>query len=199
MNLAAGSSVSATNTIALFAGYDAAAGTYAPPGATLTASGTLSAPSIALSAGGAIDATGTMTGAVAQMPFLANPPPPPPPPPPTPPPTLAQCIAAPGLSGCAAVLPSLAACSVSPGLSGCAAVVSPTTAGSNAAPMIEATNSYIIALNTTSTTLLNAVTSGQGDSPSSTGGTGNTSNSSTTSTSNTAATNNGSVKKLYCN
>jgi filamentous hemagglutinin family protein len=192
MDLAAGSSVSATNAIALFAGYDAAAGTYAPPGATLTASGTMSASSIALSAGGAIDATGTMTGAVSQMPFLANPPPPPPPP------TLAQCIATPGLSGCAAVLPSVAACAASPGLAGCAAVVSPASAGSNATPVIEASNSYIIALNTASTMLLNGGTSSQGDSPSSTGGTGNTSNPGTNST-NTAATNNGTVKKLYCN
>jgi filamentous hemagglutinin family protein len=86
MDLAAGSSVSATNAIALYAGYDAAAGTYALPGETLTASGTLSAPSIALSAGGTIDATGTMTGVVTQMPFLANPPPTPPTPPPPPPP-----------------------------------------------------------------------------------------------------------------
>jgi filamentous hemagglutinin family protein len=89
MDLAAGSSISATNAIALYAGDDA--GTYAPPGSTLTAAGTLSASSIALSAGGAIDATGTMTGAVTQMPNLANPPvaPPPPPPPPvsTPPAT----------------------------------------------------------------------------------------------------------------
>jgi filamentous hemagglutinin family protein len=192
MNLAAGSSVSATNAIALFAGYDAAAGTYAPPGATLTASGTMSASSIALSAGGAIDATGTMTGAVTQMPFLANPPPPPPPP------TLAQCITTPGLSGCAAVLPSVAACAASPGLAGCAAVVSPANAGSNATPVIEATNSYIIAINTASTTLLNS-TSTQADSSSSTGGTGNASNSDTKATSNTGATNNGNVKKLYCN
>jgi filamentous hemagglutinin family protein len=86
MDLAAGSSVSATNAIALYAGDDA--GTYAPPGSTLTAAGTLSASSIALFAGGAIDATGTMTGTVTQMPNLANPPatPPPPVPPPVPPP-----------------------------------------------------------------------------------------------------------------
>ena len=193
MDLAAGSSVSATNAIALFAGYDAAAGTYAPPGATLTASGTLSAPSIALSAGGAIDATGTMTGAVTQMPFLANPPPPPPPP------TLAQCITTPALSGCAAVLPSVAACTASPGLSGCSAVVSPSSAGSNEAPVIQASDSYIIAANTTITTLLNSGAPNPGDPQSSTGGTGDASNSGTKATSNTSATNNANVKKLYCN
>jgi hypothetical protein len=192
MDLAAGSSVSATTAIALFAGFDAAAGTYAPPGAMLTASGTLSASSIALSAGGAIDATGTMTGAVTQMPFLANPPPPPPPP------TLAQCTTTPGLTGCAAVLPSVAACTASPGLAGCSAVVPPATAGSNSAPVMDAINSPIIAINTLSTMLLGSGTS-QGDSSSSTGGTGNTSNSGTKSASNTGATNNGNVKKLYCN
>ena len=193
MDLAAGSSVSATNAIALFAGYDAAAGTYAPPGATLTASGTLSAPSIALSAGGAIDATGTVTGTATQMPFLANPPSPPTPP------TLAQCVATPGLSGCAAVLPSVAACAASPGLSGCSAVVSPSSAGSNEAPVIQASDSYIIAANTETIMLLNSGTSNQGDPQSSTGATGDASNSGTKATSNTSATNNANVKKLYCN
>jgi filamentous hemagglutinin family protein len=123
MNLAAGSSVSATKAIALYAGYDAAAGTYAPPGATLTAAGTLSAPSIALFSGGPIDATGTMTGLSTQMPFLA----------PGAAPTLTQCIAAPTLAGCAGVLPSVAQCTATPSTPGCS-VVLPTLAQCTAAP-----------------------------------------------------------------
>jgi filamentous hemagglutinin family protein len=193
MDLAAGSSVSATTAIALYAGYDAAAGTYAPPGATLTAAGTLSAPNIALFSGGAIDATGAMTGAVTQMPFLAAPPPPPPPP------TLTQCIANSTLAGCAAVLPSAAQCAATPGLPGCTAVTPPTSAGSNGSPVTQVSTSYIIAINTEVNALTGGVASAQGDSSSSSGGTSGTSTAETNNISNTGASNNAATKKLYCN
>jgi filamentous hemagglutinin family protein len=228
MDLAAGSSVSATNAIALYADYDAATATYAAPGATLTAAGTLSAPSIALFSGGAIDATGTMTGVSTQMPFLATPPPP----------TLTQCIAAPTLAGCAAVLPSvaqctatpsmpgcgvvlptlaqctatpalagcgtvlpsIAKCTVTPGAVGCTAVVPPATAGINTAPLLQASTTNIIVLNTEPSILLNGGTINQADSSSSTGGTsGDSTAGMKTTTSNTSATNNAPAKELYCN
>lgn len=227
MDLAAGSSVSATNAIALYADYDVANATYAPPGATLTAAGTLSAPSIALFSGGAIDATGTMTGVSTQMPFLAT----------TAPPTLTQCIAAPTLAGCAAVLPSvaqctatpsmpgcsvvlptlaqctatpaltgcgavlpsIAKCTVTPGAAGCLAVVPPATAGINTAPLLQASTASIIVINTEPSLLLNGGTSTPADSPSSTGGTSAASTGGTTAISNTSITNNAPAKKLYCN
>jgi filamentous hemagglutinin family protein len=228
MDLAAGSSVSATNAIALYADYDVATATYATPGATLTAAGTLSAPSIALFSGGAIDATGTMTGVSTQMPFLAT----------APPPTLTQCIAAPTLAGCAAVLPSVAqctatpsapgcsvvlptvaqcsaapmapgcsvvlppivTCTVTPGVFGCSGIVAPSNAVVNTSPPLQAINANIIAINTQSITLLNVGTAPQADSSNSTGGTsGDSTAGIKTTTSNTGATNNAPAKKLYCN
>jgi len=228
MDLAAGSSVSATNAIALYADYDAATATYATPGTTLTAAGTLSAPSIALFSGGAIDATGTMTGVSTQKPFLATPPPstltqciaaptlagcaavlpsvaqctaaPSAPGCSVVLPTLAQCTATPTLAGCGAVLPSIAQCTVTPGAVGCSAVVPLLHAGINASPPLQAINANIIAINTQSITLLNVGTSPQADSSSSTGGTsGDSTAGMKTITSNTGATNNAPAKKLYCN
>lgn len=210
MDLAAGSSVSATTAIALYADYDAATATYATPGATLTAAGTLSAPSIALFSGGAIDATGTMTGVSTQMPFLATPPPP----------TLTQCIAAPTLAGCAAVLPtlaqctatptlagcgavlpSIAQCTAAPGAAGCLAVVPPLTAGLNSeSPSVQAINAITIAVNTESGTLLTGGFSIPADSSSSNGGTSAASPGGTKTTSNTGTTNEPKpATKLYCN
>jgi filamentous hemagglutinin family protein len=228
MNIAAGSSVSASNAIALYAGYDAATATYAAPGPTLAAGGSLTAPTIALFAGGAIDTTGTTIGMVTQKPFLSLPALP----------TLTQCIAAPALAGCSAVLPSLAqcttapttagcnvvlpslaqcssapatagcgavlpsvaACTVTPGLAGCVAVLPPTSAGSSASPAGQPTTSVIIALNTQVNTLIAA---GSAPSRSSSSSGGDTSSTSTTApsptTTNTGTPSNVAAKKLYCN
>jgi hypothetical protein len=194
MDLAAGSSVSATSAIALYADYDVATAAYATPETTLTAAGALAAPTIALFSGGAIDATGTMTGVSTQMPFLAT----------GGIPTPAQCTADPALAGCAPVAPpapvppSAAQCAATPGLAGCAADVPATNAGSNAAPVLQVSNTYIIAINTESSTLLAGGSSTSGDSPSSSGGEGAPSTGGTKTTSNTGTTNE-PAKKLYCN
>ena len=203
LDLPAGSSVSATQAIALYADYDAATATYAAPGATLTAAGTLTAPTIALFSGGAIDATGTMTGTVTQTASLAAPPPPPPPP------TLSACIANSTLAGCAAVLPSVAACMATPGLAGCTVVIVAASAGSNEAPLVQPSTAVIIAVNTQLTTLTNGTVSLDAESSSSAGGTspGSTaaqSGTTNTSTTNTSTTNAGNPsdrpgQKLYCN
>lgn len=149
MDLAAGSSVSASSAIALYAGYDSVTETYPLPGAALTAAGTLAAPSIALYAGGPIDATGTMTGAT-QMPNLAYPP---------------------------AAKPTPVSSSASDG---------------SGDPILQASNTVIIAIDTTLTTLVSSGTSVGGNN----GGSSPTSN---TNGPNTGGTNNVAAKKLYCN
>lgn len=197
MDVAAGSSVSATSAMALYADYNVATGAYAAPGTTLTVAGTLTAPTIALFSGGAIDMTGTLTGSSSQMPYLAASPAPP---------TLTQCLAQPTLAGCAAVLPSAAVCAADPGLSGCTAVVPASNAGSNTAPVTQVSSSYIIAVNMEVNVLTGGGNSSQGGSSSSTGGTGDASTAGTgastagtKTTSNTETTNNAPAKKLYCN
>jgi hypothetical protein len=96
------------------------------------------------------------------------------------------------------VPPSAAQCAATPGLAGCAADVPATNAGSNAAPVLQVSNTYIIAINTESSTLLAGGSSTSGDSPSSSGGEGAPSTGGTKTTSNTGTTNE-PAKKLYCN
>jgi hypothetical protein len=193
MDLEAGSSVSATKAVALYADYDAASAAYAPPGTTLTAAGTLSAPAIALFSGGAIEASGVMAGMVTQMPFLAS----------LPPPTLMQCEIDSTLAGCAAVLPSVAACTATPGLAGCAVVLPIMSTGSSASPVSQASNVLINLVNTQVITLTTANRT-DGGSSSSSGGTSADSTGDKSGTPNasppTASTSkNAPAKELYCN
>jgi filamentous hemagglutinin family protein len=125
MLLNAGSSITATNGVALYAGYDAASGSYVSSAGTLTADGSISGSTIDLFAAGAINISGAMTGVLTQTPlqFSSTPPPP----------SLAQCIAAPALAGCSSVLPTLAQCTTAPTTLGCS-VVLPTLAQCTAAP-----------------------------------------------------------------
>ncbi|MDB6087941.1 MAG: filamentous hemagglutinin family outer membrane protein [Gammaproteobacteria bacterium] len=131
MVLSAGAVVSATDAVWLSAGYDVSSGTYASSNA-LTIDGNVSGVTVALFAGGAIGITGQVTGVVTQMPLQY--------PPTSLAPSLAQCIAAPTLAGCSAVLPTLAECSAAPQTPGCSVVlpslaqctVAPTSAGCTA-------------------------------------------------------------------
>jgi hypothetical protein len=125
MLLNAGSTITATNGVALYAGYDAASGTYVSSAGTLTADGSISGSTIDLFAAGTINISGTMTGVLTQTPLQYSSTPPPP--------TLAQCIAAPALAGCSSVLPTLAQCTAAPTTLGCS-VVLPTVAQCTAAP-----------------------------------------------------------------
>jgi filamentous hemagglutinin family protein len=125
MLLNAGSTITATNGVALYAGYDAASGTYVSSAGTLTADGSISGSSIDLFAAGAINISGSMTGVLTQTPLQFSTTPPPP--------SLAQCIAAPALAGCSSVLPTLAQCTTAPTTLGCS-VVLPTVAQCTAAP-----------------------------------------------------------------
>jgi hypothetical protein len=100
MLINAGSAIMASGPVALYAGYDAAGGTYVGSPNTLTVNGSVSGASIGLFAGGAIAVAGTLTGSVTQMPSLYSPP--------TPPPRLEQCAANPTLPGCSSVLPPVA-------------------------------------------------------------------------------------------
>ena len=118
MTVSSGYTITATDAVALNAGY--AGGTYAASNNTLTVNGSVSGATVGLSAGGAITVGGTLTGTVTQSPNLYTAPPPPPP-------TLDQCIANPALPGCSAVLPTLAQCTATPTLAGCTAVL-PTLA-----------------------------------------------------------------------
>jgi filamentous hemagglutinin family protein len=108
-------------------------------------------------------------------------------------PTLAQCEASPAAAGCTVVLPTLAQCEANPSVAGCATGVAAIQA--QATPTILASDSYIIALNTESSTLLNGGTPGSGPNAS----TGSNSSAGNAGTTNTGATNNDTAKKLYCN
>jgi filamentous hemagglutinin family protein len=125
MLLNAGSTITATNGVALYAGYDAASSTYVSSGGSLTADGSVTGATIDLFAAGAIKITGLMTGVLTQTPLQYSAPPPPP--------SLAQCIANPALAGCSAVLPTLAQCTATPTAAGCS-VVLPTLAQCTATP-----------------------------------------------------------------
>ncbi len=128
MTVGSGYTITATDAVALNAGYSG--GTYAASNNTLTVNGSVSGATVGLSAGGAITVGGTLTGTVTQSPNLYT----------APPPTLDQCIANPALPGCSAVLPTLAQCTATPALAGCTAVLptlaqctlTPTQAGCSA-------------------------------------------------------------------
>ncbi len=122
MLLNAGGDITATDEVALYAGYDAASGTYTSSDGTLTIEGNVSGSTVGLFAGGAITTSGTLTGVVTEMPSLYSALP-----------SLAQCIATPNLPGCSAVLPPLTTCAVSPTTAGCS-VVLPTLAMCMASP-----------------------------------------------------------------
>jgi filamentous hemagglutinin family protein len=125
MLITAGYSVTATDGVALYGGYDVASGTYANSANSLTVDGNVTGSTIGLFAGGTISATGTLSGIVTQNPSLYTAPPSLP--------SLAQCIATPTLEGCAAVLPSIAQCTSTPTAPGCS-VVLPTLAQCTATP-----------------------------------------------------------------
>jgi filamentous hemagglutinin family protein len=124
MLINSGFSITATDAIALHAGYDAAGNTYSSTPQSLAINGDLYGASVGLFASGAINMAGTVSGVLTQMPSLAPSPP-----------TLAQCVATPALPGCAAVLPSAAQCTATPTLAGCA-VVLPTLAQCSATPTL---------------------------------------------------------------
>jgi filamentous hemagglutinin family protein len=115
MTISSGYTITATDAIALNAGYSG--GTYAASNNTLTVNGSVSGSTIDLSAGGPIYIGGTLVGTVTQSPNSYT----------APPPTLDQCIANPALPGCSSVLPTLAQCTATPTLAGCS-VVLPTLA-----------------------------------------------------------------------
>ena len=115
MTIGSGYTITATDAVALNAGYSG--GAYAASNNTLTVDGSVSGSTIGLSAGGPIYVGGTLIGTVTQSPNLYTPPPP----------TLDQCIANPALAGCSSVLPTLAQCTATPALAGCS-VVLPTLA-----------------------------------------------------------------------
>jgi filamentous hemagglutinin family protein len=118
--------ITATNEVALYAGYDAVSGTYASDG-SLTVDADVSGSTVGLFAGGEITSSGTMTGVVTETPSLYSQLPQLP--------SLAQCIATPNLPGCSAVLPTLATCTASPTTAGCG-VVLPTLAACTISPGI---------------------------------------------------------------
>jgi filamentous hemagglutinin family protein len=122
MLLSAGALITATNEVALYAGYDAASQTYTNSGNTLTVDGDVSGTTIGLFAGGTITTSGTLTGVVTQTPSLYKGPL-----------SLAQCIVTPSLPGCSALLPTLAQCTVAPSTPGCSAVL-PTLAACTTDP-----------------------------------------------------------------
>ncbi len=62
MLLNTGSTITAANGVALYAGYDVASSTYVSSGGTLTADGSVTGATIDLFAAGAINITGSMTG-----------------------------------------------------------------------------------------------------------------------------------------
>jgi filamentous hemagglutinin family protein len=126
MTIGSGYTITATDAVALNAGYSG--GAYAASNNTLTVNGSVSGTTVGLSAGGAITVGGTLTGTVTQSPNLYTAPPPPPP-------TLDQCIANPALPGCSAVLPTLAQCTSAPTTPGCS-VVLPTLAQCTATPTL---------------------------------------------------------------
>jgi filamentous hemagglutinin family protein len=125
MLITAGYSVTATDGVSLYGGYDVATGTYANSANSLTVDGNVTATTIGLFAGGTISANGTLSGVVTQSPSQYAVPPSLP--------SLAQCIATPTLEGCAAVLPSIAQCVSTPTAPGCS-VVLPTLAQCTATP-----------------------------------------------------------------
>ena len=127
IDVSAAFSVTGTNGVALYAGYNPVSNTYAGSNNTLSVEGSVSGSTVTLSAGGAIDVTGTVTGTLTQTPnqYASVPPPP----------TLQQCIANPSLSGCGAVLPTLSQCEAAPSTLGCS-VVLPTLAQCTATPTV---------------------------------------------------------------
>ena len=129
MLITTGYSVTATDGVSLYSGYDVSTGTYANSNNSLTVDGIVSGSTIGLFAGGTISANGTLSGVVTQNPsqYAVSPSLP----------SLSQCIATPTLEGCAAVLPSIAQCTSTPTAPGCSVVlptlaqctVTPTAAG----------------------------------------------------------------------
>lgn len=111
MLLNADADITATNEVAMYAGYDSASAAYTSDG-TLTVDADVSGSTVGLFAGGEITSSGTLTGVVTETPSLYSALP-----------SLAQCIATPGLPGCSAVLPTLQTCTVSPATAGCSVVL----------------------------------------------------------------------------
>jgi len=105
-------------------------------------------------------------------------------------PTFAQCQANTAVAGCSVVLPALAQCELSPSTPGCSSVLPPIV--TQATPAILASNSYVIAINTESSNILNGNEGGiSPTAPNASAG--------ILPTNNTGATNNGSAQKMYCN
>jgi filamentous hemagglutinin family protein len=125
MLVGSGYTVTATDGVSLYAGYDASSGTYTGSSNSLSVAGSVSGSTVSLFSGGAINVTGTVAGALTQMPLQYSSVPTPP--------TLSQCIATPTLAGCSAVLPSLAQCTSTPTAPGCS-VVLPTLAQCTSTP-----------------------------------------------------------------
>jgi hypothetical protein len=113
--------ITATNEVALYAGYDAASGAYTSD-SSLTVEANVAGSTVGLFAGGEITRSGTLTGAVTETPSLYSTLP-----------SLAQCVATPTLLGCSAVLPTLATCAATPTVPGCS-VVLPTLGMCTATP-----------------------------------------------------------------
>ena len=123
-------------------------------------------------------------------------------------PTLAQCTSTPTLAGCNAVLPTIAACSSNPSASGCTAVVPPVVQTTVSAPVTQAINSTVSLLNTTTGVMstlaggalsTTTTTPSSGQSGTASGGDATKTDKTSSTTTNTGATNNGTVKKMYCN
>lgn len=140
IDISAAYSVTGTNGVALYAGYNPSSNAYAASNNTLSVEGSVSGSAVTLSAGGAINVTGTVTGTLAETPDQYVPVSPPPAPP-----TLQQCIANPSLSGCSAVLPTLARCESAPSTLGCS-VVLPTLAQCIATPAVAGCSAVLPAL-----------------------------------------------------
>ena len=128
IDIVAGYTVTGTNDVSFYAGYNPSTSTYAGTTNTLGIEGSVSGSSVTLSAGGAINVTGTVTGTLTETPNQYTPVSTPPPPP-----TLSQCIANPSLAGCSSVLPTLVQCELSPSTGGCS-VVLPTLAACESSP-----------------------------------------------------------------
>jgi hypothetical protein len=110
VDIVAGSTVTATNGVSVYAGFNPASNTYTASNNTLGIEGSVSGSTVTLAAGGAINVTGTVTGTLTELPNQYSQPV-----------TLEQCIANPSLAGCSALLPTLAQCESAPTTPGCSA------------------------------------------------------------------------------
>jgi filamentous hemagglutinin family protein len=109
-------------------------------------------------------------------------------------PTLAQCTSTPTAQGCSVVLPTLAQCEANPAVTGCGAVLPPAVSVATAAPVVNADNMLIVAVNTTVNTVDNNGSQPSNDDKTS----GSQAQTGNTSTTKPGATND-TAKKMYCN